>query len=395
MLSNGIKRTAFCFCFIIFLLVSAVCMASEAADLTAQCRITVTENPDKRRNMLNSDMKRSWNGGERGEILVTTPKGQKAQGVQVGLYGHDTALIALNAEGTVIARTKDAFRVQYLAFSEPCGSFTIRRADGSEPFQVAFLQVVGEGPLPRWVQRWEKPDRDIDLMLISTHPDDEILWFGGLLPTYAGELKKKVLVVYMVGGQTPHRVLELLDGLWTMGVTLYPDIGSLKDTRKATIPSTLLVWGRDTAARRVTEAIRRYRPKVVVTQDVRGEYGHPHHVITVEAVMDVAAGKTADPEIFPESAKEYGVWQAHKVYIHLYKKGAIRMDWRKPLSAFGGQTGIEVARAAFKKHRSQQGRYRVRDEGQYDSSLFGLYYTDVGEDIQGKDLFEHIPENET
>ena len=54
---------------------------------------------------------------------------------------------------------------------------------------------------------------------------------------------------------------------------------------------------------------------------------------------------------------------------------------------------MEVARAAYKKHVSQQKskrKYQVHDSGVQDCSLFGLYYTSVGPDEALNDLFEHI-----
>ena len=42
---------------------------------------------------------------------------------------------------------------------------------------------------------WQDLDK-AELMLLVAHPDDELLWFGGLLPTYAGQRGLKVQVVY-------------------------------------------------------------------------------------------------------------------------------------------------------------------------------------------------------
>ena len=67
------------------------------------------------------------------------------------------------------------------------------------------------------------------------------------------------------------------------------------------------------------------------------------------------------------------------------------MDWNLPLSAFGGKTGLEVAREAFACHISQQHTdYRVRDSGSADCSLFGLYWSAVGPDTEKDDFFENL-----
>ena len=80
-----------------------------------------------------------------------------------------------------------------------------------ERIRIAELQLYGEGEKPDDVQDWQTIDK-CDLMLLSAHPDDEILWFAGLLPTYAGEKKLKVQLAVMAptGGE---RKLELLHAI--------------------------------------------------------------------------------------------------------------------------------------------------------------------------------------
>ena len=375
------------------LILNACARADQAQDIADSCRFSTTVDIDHRRYVLEDNYRRYWDGMEDGELTVTLPADNTCQGVFVSLYAHDAALEVVDTDGNIISRSDGRYRAQWLPFDRPAAQFTIRRADPESRLCIALIHVMTPGDLPDWLQLWQDPPEDgTDMLVISTHPDDEILWFGGLIPYYAGELNKKVMVIYMVGGRNGVRVLELLDGLWSMGVRTYPDIGSLPDSGKNSIIGTRLVWGEETAVRRVTEAIRRYRPQVVVAQDTKGEYGHAHHIVTVEAVIEAVAEKAADPAYFPESADLYGAYQPHKLYIHLWKQGVISFDWKQPLNAFGGMTGIEVARRAFSMHRSQQtGKYSVLDRGPYNCSLFGLYWSDVGEDVLHEDMFENIP----
>ena len=46
-------------------------------------------------------------------------------------------------------------------------------------------------------REWQPSCEKADLLLIVAHPDDELLWFGGALPTYAGERGMAVQVMYM------------------------------------------------------------------------------------------------------------------------------------------------------------------------------------------------------
>ena len=47
--------------------------------------------------------------------------------------------------------------------------------------------VFGAGELPDWVQRWQPTAEKADLLVLATHPDDELIFFGGTIPTYAVE----------------------------------------------------------------------------------------------------------------------------------------------------------------------------------------------------------------
>ena len=85
----------------------------------------------------------------------------------------------------------------------------------------------GEGDVPADVQVWQPFYDDADMLLISTHADDEHLFFGGTMPTYAGELGYKVQIAYLTHHwEQPMRPHELLDGLWTVGMTHYPVIST-------------------------------------------------------------------------------------------------------------------------------------------------------------------------
>ena len=42
------------------------------------------------------------------------------------------------------------------------------------------------------------------------------------------------------------------------------------------------------------------------------------------------------------------------------------------------------------KVRAEQGSWEVWDGGQWDNSLFGLWHSTVGEDVQKNDMFENI-----
>ena len=68
----------------------------------------------------------------------------------------------------------------------------------------------------------------------------------------------------------------------------------------------------------VTELYRKYKPEVVVSHDVKGEYGHGMHMAVAIAALDNVA-HAMNPKRHAASYKEYGP-AGEKVYLHLYRK---------------------------------------------------------------------------
>ena len=255
------------------------------------------------------------------------------------------------------------------------------------------IYLFGDAPLPDWVQQWQPPCEKADLVVFSTHADDEHLFFGGILPTYAGEQGLAVQVVYMTNhwGER-YRPHELLDGLWTVGVTAYPVIGPFPDLYASleSLASAESVFDRDEVLAFQVEMLRRFKPLVAAGHDLNGEYGHGAHILNAQTLVE-ALELTADETAYPESAAQYGTWDVPKTYLHLYPENEIIMDWTVPLERFGGATAFEMAEAGFAKHTSQVTYFSVQLGGTWeDCRKFGLVRSTVGPDVAGNDLFENI-----
>ena len=255
--------------------------------------------------------------------------------------------------------------------------------------QISRLVVYSAGKLPDSVQVWNPPVEKADVMVLSTHQDDELIFLGGTIPYYATALKKPTVVVYMANCNRSRRK-EALNALWKMGVRDYPDFINLKDDKVSSINAGIKLWGgRDNILSLLAERIRRYKPEVIVTQDLNGEYGHNQHKIVAQAAM-YAIEAAADPTQYTDSVEKYGEWQVKKLYHHLYKKNQIEMDWETPLDSLNGYTPLKVAQIGMEEHASQLQYYAVKSHGTYDNSKFGLYFTTVGEDVEKNDFLEHI-----
>lgn len=330
----------------------------------------------------------------------------------------------------------------YLIFDRECGAFTLVNNDsqqsapvGQEGFlhtylsteeifgitptsvtlrfegstSIAELSVYTPGQVPDAVQRWEVPVAGgTDLVLFSTHADDEQLFFAGILPYYAGQLQYRVQVVYLSDHHNlpdipnPRRH-EALDGLWSVGVRTYPVFGPFADyyTHSAQDCYSLFRFAgisEDDLLSFVVEQIRRFRPQVGIGHDLKGEYGHGEHMLYAD-LLTKAVLLTDDPSYHPASAQQWGTWQLPKLYLHLYEENPIVMDWDQPLSNFGGMTAYQVTKTlGFPCHRSQQtsfnwymNDYHTASEiPKYSPCNYGLYWSTVGEDLQKNDFFENI-----
>lgn len=332
-------------------------------------------------------------------IVFTLPPGAACAAAYV-CFGHPMMPFVVQArqdgEWADIAHCPADYAQSYVDFAPVTGEVRLLFPTGGMEKSVGLREVFlySPGDMPADVHIWQPPVDKADLLLLVAHPDDEVLWFGGTLPYYAGELGKNVTVSYMTCGNSGRR-LELLEGLWYCGVRNYPDIGNFPDKSPATIAELYKLWGgRDAVYENLVRRIRRYRPEVALTHGADGEHGHSAHILCADA-LPRAVKLAADPSYDPQSAAEFGAWQVKKVYLHEGEGKLTVMDWRQPLAAFGGATAFDVADAAYALYVSQPHgfrKYRVaREQDKNNSFVYTLVYSAVGEDVIGGDFFENIP----
>lgn len=267
------------------------------------------------------------------------------------------------------------------------------------------LQVYTEGQVPDSVQKWDPPaEGEADLVLFSTHGDDEQLFFAGVLPYYAKERGYNVQVVYFTNHpDEPLRMQEMLNGLWAVGVTHYPVFGEHPDFFGRDMADSYASmerrgYSRDALLEFVVENIRRFRPQVAVGHDINGEYGHAMHKIYTDLLME-AVQISNDETVYPRSAAQYGTWDIPKTYLHLYEENQIVMDWDQPLESFGGMTAFQVTKElGYPCHKSQYKDFAwylsyydtAAECPKYNPCYYGLFRSTVGEDVQKNDFFENV-----
>ena len=284
---------------------------------------------------------------------------------------------------------QEGYLHEYVALDQPSDSITLQIEQNGT--QIMKLFCLSQGDLPDWVQQWDAPCSQADILLLSTHADDEQIFFGGILPYYAGELDLQVQVIYYTNywNGSNIREHEKLDGLWTVGVHHYPVNGDFDDIYATSLEEAKSVYDYDATVDFVVTQIRRFKPLVLVGQDLNGEYGHGGHMITAAAICD-AVEISMNEEVSPESAALYGCYEVPKTYLHLYPENEINLDCQRTLSKFDGKTVLDVAKEGYLQHQSQQWCwFYVSDDYKYSCAKYGLYRTTVGTDTKN-DLLEHV-----
>lgn len=253
---------------------------------------------------------------------------------------------------------------------------------------ICRIYVFSEGIFPDFVQQWEPPCEDCDILLFPTHADDEMLFFGSIIPTYCAELGYKVQVAYLTRHYVKkERDHELLNGLWVVGAQNYPLYSNIPDYYSKDLETAEEQYEIDDIIKYQVSVIRRFKPEVIIGHDFKGEYGHGMHMLNAKALAQ-AVLLCGDSGSFSQSAQKYGVHTVEKLYVHLYEKNKIVLDVDAPLSAFNGQTAYEIAKLGFEEHKSQLKNGGFDSYQIYSMKKFGLYYSTVGADT-GNDIMEH------
>ena len=376
----------------------SVAFAAEANDITEDCKFKVCSSGRKYTLMTDKKYTSYWESNKIKTpwIAITAPEGKPIAGLYV-CFGNmpESWEIQTSDDGkdwftAVPGDTR--FLHAYVALPQPAQH--VRLAVTSEKktaLRINDLFVLSEGDLPDWVQVWQPTEEKADILFLSTHPDDELIFFGGAIPTYAVEQQRKVVVAYFTRSNTT-RSSELLNGLWHMGVRTYPVIGNFKDSYAKNLKAAYKsAGGKGKVNEWIVGLYRQYKPEVVVTQDTNGEYGHKQHMMIADAAQNCIA-LAANEDEFTAPTIAYGTWQVKKLYLHLYPENQITFDWTVPLKSMNGATGIELAEEAYTLHKTQASSgMSVTETGtKYDNRVFGLAFTTVGEDVRKDDFLENI-----
>jgi N-acetyl-1-D-myo-inositol-2-amino-2-deoxy-alpha-D-glucopyranoside deacetylase len=191
-----------------------------------------------------------------------------------------------------------------------------------------------------------KINKELTLMAVHAHPDDESIGTGGILARYSA-LGTKTALVYGTRGEVGEilnpdfappspglkikdiRTLELDKALKVLGVESvsfleYRDSG-MPGSPENHHPHSFAQADMQEATGRLVEIIRRIRPHVIVTYNERGFYGHPDHIMANRVTL--RAFETAGDPLF-ESQKGLKPWRPTKLYYTATPVERLRMRYK-------------------------------------------------------------------
>lgn len=377
------KKTVI-FLFALACFFAAMSLTAFCGELTEECEVVSSAGKSHRLTDGSHKTKVTFDDG--GTVAIQSEE-EKISYLYV-IWDNPPGEWELNEGDAVRKCGKDGFIHEFIALENECSSLTINVPSGEV---VCDVRVFSQGEIPSDVQIWSPPYERADLLMLPTHSDDDHLYFGGTMPYYGAELGMRVQVAYITNhwGE-PVRTHELLNGLWTVGITAYPVISEFEDKYTDSLESACEIYDADEMRGYIVELIRRFKPYVVLAHDLEGEYGHGAHMLSA-LLTTQAVQISINAEEYPESAEKYGVWDVPKTYLHNYEENQICMDWDTPLEKFDGKTGFEMAKEGFNCHASQlKYELAVIKNGRCSCRFFGLYRTTVGVDEKGDDFFENV-----
>lgn len=200
--------------------------------------------------------------------------------------------------------------------------------------------------------------KQLTLMAVHAHPDDECIGTGGVLARYGAEGHRAVLVTATRGEEgeivDPEmdseavrlklgdvRTEELRCACRYLGVTEFHILG-YRDSGMAGTPANhhpecLAQADLYAATGRLVRLIRTIQPHVLTCYDEQGGYGHPDH-IQVHRITVAAFHTAGDPTHYPEIGP--APWQPQKLYYTAYPRSYILRRYES-LRAMGEATPMD------------------------------------------------------
>ena len=196
------------------------------------------------------------------------------------------------------------------------------------------------------MQRSAHDLQDLSVLLVFAHPDDEGFGTGGILTLLASRGARLTLVCATNGdvGEISDPTLATPETLaqvrqeelrQAMGVTGVQDVRFLNYRDSGMVgsddnrhPKALFQAPQPEVVGRLLEVMRDVRPRVVITHDPTGGYGHPDHVTVYRHVTEAfrSAPESGAPPGQPQ--QDGRPWNPELLYYVCFPRSFFRRMWQ-------------------------------------------------------------------
>ncbi|HWQ98883.1 MAG TPA: phosphodiester glycosidase family protein [Clostridia bacterium] len=337
---------------------SAHAEGGESGDLTPECKITLPERSVSFEHRLTDARYNSRISFEPGEALAVS-LADGAKGLYVAWYAAPEAatLEFLDGSGKQLgsaAASTDLLN-EYVALPEGCKSV---RISGERAFAISELGVYDAETAPDALCVMQAQPKQPKVMLIAAMTSDESFEFGSLLPYLSGDDAALVFLSY----ENRQAQQEAIRARYAMGSRTQPIFGNFPYYPSAIDLKRLYSYvDKGDATNWLIGVIRRYQPDTLITHATIPEGGIGFHALAAVHTL-LAATQAADDGKEYVSERAYGVWQVRAVYQHVETGTSPLYDTAAPLSAFGGESALSLAQAAYDNYSSLRvTHYSVND----------------------------------
>ena len=324
--------------------------STEASDLTSSCTFTLPERSSSFEPRLTDDYYNSRISFDADESLeITIASG--AKGLYIGWYAAPKAALieALDASGTAIESviaSPDLLN-DYYPLPANCASV---RVSSETKFAISEVRVYDSGTAPEELCVMSAQETQPKVMLILAHTADESYYFGSLLPYLCGG---DAALVYL-SSENRQMQQQTIETMYALGSRTQPVFGSFPYYPSAIEIKKLYTYiDKADVNNWLIQLIRRYQPDTIITHAAIGEDSEGMHELTAKHVL-LAVDLAADASKEYISEKAYGVWQVRAIYQHLSEGASALYDTQAPLAAFGGESAVSLAQAAFDRYTTYQ-----------------------------------------
>ena len=184
-------------CFLL-LLPGAVRAEEAAEELTGRCIFTFTGSGKKQESLLTDGRTANSSRLEaKDRLIVRAPSDMGTLVLRLSKKESAFVLVEQDALGLPLGVRTVRTTAYSLNISLPSGCRQVELFPLEDHLRIAEINVFGPGDPSDTVPHLEPAVDKADFLLVSTHPDDEWVFLGGVYPLYGGERGLVGSVVYM------------------------------------------------------------------------------------------------------------------------------------------------------------------------------------------------------